>query len=293
MYNPNNKFWGKNRNKFTQDSIDNWLKTVDPHKYQVATADIQGWYSNVYSILNMKDRCVWFVKETPLSIVTKKNDSSVEIRFLIGGHKITNKRLAQSLISPISSWHLGVRAIKDGYNLKIRRGLSKTGAHVGQKISIIEGQTLVFTPRRNIDGNLVEEQIYIKELQGTKDGPTTKELCPERNYVDQYHDYTCWYSFDKLAYQSCRYCNNLWIQEKDQKYHKLEHPPWNIIRKIKNGSMLKKFLLHLPNAEIFWDDRYDNFYYESFNPNSTKMKNSNNDNLIPSYPTEPKINDTL
>lgn len=284
MYQPNKKFWGKNRHPQTIKILKKWTDQLDPHEYQIATADKEDWYGGMFSICNMNDEIVWFKDQKPVSIVTLHDDGRIEIKFLIGGHEIREQSFARAIISPISSWKLGVRASKTAYNLRINRSRNIIGTYNGQRISIIAGQTLVCHPRRHIDGHLHEERLYIKESLGTVDGPKEHELCPKRNHVDEYHDYTCWFSFKKLAYQSCRYCNNLWVKEDIHEYKKIEHPPWHLMRMIKNGSIQTPFLLAMPNTEIFYDPTYDNWHYESFHGTSKHMNSAQDDKNIPDYP---------
>lgn len=294
MYQPDNKNWGKGRRHHLLDTLEKWTDQIDPHEYQIETADVEGWYTDVFSVWNMKNECIWFMGNVPMSKVTKIPDDGFEIKFLVDGHQIKRQSVARALINPISSWSLGVKASKHEYGLRLTNNRGITGTYSGQKISIVKGETLVWHPRSIVDGHAINERIYIKEHQGTIDAPL-KELCPKRNHVNEYHDYACWFSFKEIAYQSCRYCNNLWIREGKYPYKRLEHPPWNLMRKIKEGVIQSAFLLHLPNAEIFWDPSYSTWYFESFNQNSKHINSTTNPKDIPSYPQEQpdKILDTL
>lgn len=279
------------RTPFNKRSIKNWLKTIDTSIYRRYTADTESYYAGTFSIWRKKDNvCVWFRETLPIFEYRhwEKTDDTrarVELTWLINGTDITSPSFASSMLKPIGSYLIRIRVNKPlGYKIVVASARDTTGAHQGETLFIVKGQTLVYETK--VFGTPPQDtNVYIKEMQGTKEGPI-EEKCPQTR--GKPHDYTIWYSFEERAYQSCRKCNNLWIRRtKEGIWEKLNHPPWNVMRRIKSGNILLKFSLGLPGIDIFYDEYKDNYYFESFiafGGTHPYMRMLTKDTNVPSYP---------
>lgn len=271
----------KQLNQFTQH--------LNPHKYQIATAAIEYWYGTIFSIINMKNEYIFFHDQTELCIYTKAKNDKIQIKFLIDGTDIPTKAAANAIIGPINSWRLTTRKEKTGFSLQKNENSNIVGTHRKRKISIIKNQTLIYIPQifqtRTQKGK--KEQIYIKELIGTKIHPKNSK-CPKRKKGQ--HNFTCWFSFKTTKYQACRYCKELWISTETQpRYTKLENAIWHITKKIKKGQAYPDWFLSLPGTDIWYDNQYDKYYYPKFYNNQTQeIITTINKKSIPSYPATSK-----
>ncbi len=273
-------------NKEKAYRINKWLTALDTKNYNVDTAEEEGYYGTIRSILHKNGDWVIFDRLTPVLHIRKLPNAITETQFLLNGSDIDNQPLANAMTIGLSSYRVGIRKLEEGYCLNVSAQGAHTGNYSGQKITIRKGQTLVWEKVLYGDDKR-PEAIYIKELQGTETAPP-KEVCPDRQ--GQLHEYVCWFSHKETAYQSCRYCYNLWSKSpRSPVYRLLEHAPWHIANEVKKGLMHERWFLSLPGTDIWWNPENKQWAWPQWNNYLQKttihlLPNYNSDSIIPSYP---------
>ena len=218
-----------------QERLDAFLKTIDVHKYQVATAETYSYGS--WKILDMNDQECFFRGG---EVIATKDPLTTEYTINVDAVDVTSA-IAGSLES-IVGWGIDTYSDHLQYSFYVRSRRDIVGAHK-RRIPIRKGMVL-----------LKHDDEWQDKADIFPDIPHDEE-CTKGT-----HNFVVWFAFQGKSWTECRKCGfNLYRKNPQADWIRLHHQGWRMRNDLRDGKHHQSFRDRLPNSEIHYNHEHNTF----------------------------------
>jgi len=219
-----------------QEKLDAFTAPLDPHKYQIATAESHGW--NTWKVLDMYDNACFFFRGK--HIVTQPKGTN-DFKIHVHAHEVYTS--LGSALEQCTSYGLTTYSDHLKFSFYARSSRAIVGAR-RRRIPIRYGMTLT------------EHQGEWQDKRDIYPTIPHNEPCGKKGT----HNFITWFAFKGQSWTECNKCGmNLHRKNPTADHIRLHHQGWRMRNDLRDGKHHRSFRDRLPGTEIHYNHETDIF----------------------------------